>query len=469
MELVHLSHSDRALAASSVSIPNLPDGVTELVSASQPVDGEPDDSSPASPMSTTPPPSISARLFQAITRAFSMKYTIAVATVLGTLVAILGLAIFSVRSDAFQRWSAAKEFFELCQDESQNRTNPHCRRIAGKYLDAPPYGSDLYFKDIAKRDTYSRFLAVSSFNWYTAIVVYIISVFVLGMSAGVLVLSLCQSTQRRGKMRRVLLCDESPLRLDEHISSSSNAEALRVSEDTVEVTQVSGTSWPRSLTQRVREASPSHNRNLAPSIASSAASTDVTSSNNPTNTPSIVESPRNEVKEIHQVQPSIPQLHFTFRKDSPVVTGVRHRKSRIQRAVNVVPSDTRVDVKEVEFRARHVFERRAKDVEVPKQVVAIPTSAANEPMGEEDSYNGVLALPATFRERVLWGLSKVAPEIIPHIFKGNEAKGAHFQNDLDKRVRAIREMLASEMSDETKTQEWAKQYTAIQAMMKELR
>ena len=68
------------------------------------------------------------------------RYTIWVATVLGSIFALLGL-IFVIRSDATQGWTAAKDFLEFCQSLAVNQTDSDCQNVKGKKLNAPPYGA----------------------------------------------------------------------------------------------------------------------------------------------------------------------------------------------------------------------------------------------------------------------------------------------------------------------------------------
>ena len=82
-------------------------------------------------------------------------HSVWIATVLGALVALIAL-VFGFRSDLLQRWSAAKDFYEFCQDAIMNGTNESCQNVVGKQLDSPPLGANDYFVGVSKRGVLNK-------------------------------------------------------------------------------------------------------------------------------------------------------------------------------------------------------------------------------------------------------------------------------------------------------------------------
>ena len=78
-----------------------------------------------------------------------IRYSIWAATVLGAWITLAAL-IFAIRSDTFQSWSAAKDFYEFCQEADEKSTAPACQNLVGKKLGRPPYGADRFFEDVRR-------------------------------------------------------------------------------------------------------------------------------------------------------------------------------------------------------------------------------------------------------------------------------------------------------------------------------
>lgn len=71
----------------------------------------------------------------------SLKTIAILAKVISFACTLLALAYFAVRSDRMARWTAAKEFYEMCySDPVPPQLN--CSTVAGKGLQPPPYMDD---------------------------------------------------------------------------------------------------------------------------------------------------------------------------------------------------------------------------------------------------------------------------------------------------------------------------------------
>ena len=74
----------------------------------------------------------------------------AIATIAGTTIALIGLVYFNYRSDRMAVWEADKDYYQQCQT-GQSLSTSGCQALEGKSLRPPPFSSNDSFVTILKR------------------------------------------------------------------------------------------------------------------------------------------------------------------------------------------------------------------------------------------------------------------------------------------------------------------------------